>query len=319
MGDERPPPEVTVRDPARPGQPVDVLVLGDDTPRQRPFTRHRVTRGLALLGILAVVATGLEVRERRVVQERERRDAAVVDLAVLPGDAVEVVGRVDDRLALRHTARLRNDGPREVTVLSGGIGAFGVVREVVLSPAEVGAVLLEQAVDCDGDRPAGGAATTMTLAVQTGAGVREVELELATPLDDPAPRLCGAAPPGVTADAVGVEVGRGSFTLSLDVATRASRPVAVLAATADAGFDVRIPELADGPKELPLPVLDIGVGVLRLTAEVSLVDCAAAEAFREPNRPGTLTVFVEEADGGDVAVPVSYDPDLLQDLVAQAC
>lgn len=187
----RPAPEITVRDPARPGERLDVLVLGDEQPRSPSFPRRRLPAAVAGLALLTIGAGVLEVRERRAAAEQERRARSALDLLVFPGAGIDV-HRTPSGVTLSQLVHLHNDGPRELTLLTGGIGAYGVAHEVLLRPGRRTPVLLEQAVRCTGEPPVPATATTMSLALQTPAGLQQVELELPAPFrDDLAAEVCG--------------------------------------------------------------------------------------------------------------------------------
>lgn len=187
---------MTVTDPGAGGREVDVLAVGPAPPRGLgPSTRRRLRIVTVLVVVVAAVAAAVVAREQAEDAER-RREARVVDLTVLPGN--QVTSRLDGAVAtLRLVLKVRNDGPLPVRVLSGGIGGYGVGREVVLEPGATSSLQLERFVRCQFDEPPDALASdTLRLSIDTGLGARSVELPLPLLLrDDAAQRACGFRAP----------------------------------------------------------------------------------------------------------------------------
>lgn len=294
----------------------DLLTSGDESPPRR----HRP----ALLLVAALVAAGLLVTDARDDAATERRQAAAVDLSLLAFATErrrydEQTGAIEVQLLLQ----LRNEGPRTVTVLRGGVGGYALERDVELEPGELSPLPLTRSVRC-GSTAAdpGRASDDLELTVGTDAGPRDVRLPV--PFEIPgeaAARACGFLPleEAVTAQVVQAQSRRGSLRLAVEVRSVANRPVEVVAATAvEPGVDAVLEEAADGPVDLPIPGPG-GTGTSRLHVVLTIVDCAAVAGL--PGAPGSRAVrlVVQEPDGATAQPRVGYDPALLSALLAQAC
>lgn len=314
----RPPPEVTVRDPAAPAQAPDLLVAQDEQPRRRAW--------LVLLVVGALLAAGVLVTDARNDARTERRQAGAVELALIAFGSerrryVEGTGAFELELLLQ--LQLRNDGPRTVTVLRGGVAGYALERDVELEPGELSPLPLTRRVRCGSTAadPAR-ASDDLELTVGTDAGPRDVRLPVPFDLPgDVAARACGFLPldDAVTAQVVDVQTRRGSLRLALDVRSVANRPVEVVAATAvDPGVQARLEEAADRPVVLPIPGPG-GTGTSRLHVVLTISDCASAAGL--PGAPSSRAVrLVVQEPGGATAQPrVGYDPALLAALIGQAC
>ena len=317
MDDEqrRPPPEVTVRDPAAPAPAPDLLVSGDAGPRRR-------RRWPVLLLVAALVAAGLLVADARDDARTERQQAGAVELSLVAFASErrrydEDTGAFELELQLQ----LRNEGPRAVTVLRGGVGGYALERDVVLEPGELSPLPLTRSVRC-GSVAADAVPTTddLELTVGTDAGPRGVRLPVPFELPgDAAARACGFLPldEAVDAQVVDVQTRRGSLRLALDVRSVANRPVEVVAATAvDPGVEATLEE--QGPVALPIPGPG-GTGTTRLHVVLTIGDCASVAGL--PGAPASRAVrlVVQGPDGATAQPRVGYDPALLSALLAQAC
>ena len=172
---------------------TDLLIAGDERP-PRPRVRRLWTAAL-LVVVLAAVAVPV-LREQRAERE-ERRLQSVVDLAVAPGlETGGVYDRQADRVVLELLLQVRNEGPRPVTVLSGGVGGYGLARPVELPAGEARLLVFGRTASCRTTPPPQPPAETLELSVRTGAGVapRRVELPLPEPVPDEAPLACTYLP-----------------------------------------------------------------------------------------------------------------------------
>ena len=311
-------PRVTVRDPSRPGGAPDLLSSGDeDRPRVSSRARRRL---LAAAAVLAVVGAGaVELRDRR----DERRLASVVDLelvgATAPGGGSSSDGRT---VSLELSVQLRNAGPRAVTVLSGGVADYGVVRPVELPAGRTSTVLLERRVQCGATPPPDDPATgTLALSVRAGTVARRVALPVGLPADAGSPAVaCGfrRVEQGVVLSVPETSPQAQGVTLALDLRTSTPDAVSVLGARADDGFDVSLRE-TDGtplrlPRPLPVPRVGSTVGVL-LEALVTVGDCGAARRVRTP----VLRMSLSDDRGRVVEVSSRYDPGVVRSLVDRSC
>lgn len=112
-------PEVTVTNPVAHSRRDDVLVQEEPSSSRRPLLILLV----ALLLVGAVTGVG-NVRERRAAAAVERELASTVELTVDTDDS-SAVGIVDkDLTRLELTLRVRNTGPRRLTVVRMSLGDF---------------------------------------------------------------------------------------------------------------------------------------------------------------------------------------------------
>lgn len=176
------------------GEERDLLVAGDDQP---PGRRGRaVAAVLAVVVAVAVAVAVTELRQQRAEQE-ERRQQSVVDLAVAPEiDTGGVYDQQADRVVLELLLQVRNEGPRAVTALSGGVGGYGLARPVELPAGEARLLVLGRTVPCRTTPSPEPPTQTLELSVRTGAGVspRRVELPLPEPVEDEARLACAYLP-----------------------------------------------------------------------------------------------------------------------------
>ena len=314
MTDERrPPPEVTVTDPAAPGG-ADLLVSHDERPARR-------RTWIALVAVSALVAAALLLADGREDDRRDRQEADVVDVELLA--FARELREYDDgtgTIQLKLLLQLRNEGSRTVTVLRGGLGGYGLDRDVELAPGQTGTLPLTRSVRC-GEAPGEPASDELALTLGTSAGPRDVRLPVPFELPGGAARACGFLPleEAVTAQVVGVDTRRGSLRLEVEVRTVANRPVDVVDVQAvDPGVQALLEEQGGGPVRLPIPEPG-GTATARLHVVLRVVDCAAAAAL--PGAPASRAVrlVVQEPDGGAAQPRVGYDPALLGSLLAQAC
>lgn len=291
------------------GEPDLLVSDGDER------TRRRFWPMLTLLA--ALVAAGLLLADVREDARVDRAQAAAVDLGLVAfaseqREYDDGTGTIEVQLLLQ----LRNDGPRTVTVLRGGLGGYGLERDVELSPGELAPLALTRSVRC-GEAVAEPAAAELSLTVGTDAGPRDVRLPVPFDLPGGAARACGFLPleDAVSAQVVGADARRGSLRLEVEVRSVANRPVDVVGVEAvDPGVQARL----EDEERLPIPAPG-GTGRLRLTVLLQVVDCAVAAGL--PGAPSSRAVrlVVQEPDGGTARPRVGYDPALLAALVAQAC
>ena len=307
--DDRPP--VPVGDPSRPGAPADLLSSGDDDRGTAGSAlRRRLLATLAVLGVLA--AGAVELREQ---------PPPAVDLEVVEASAPDAATGFDgSRVTLALSVRLRNAGPAAVTVLSGGVADYGVVRPVELPAGQTSTVLLERQVRCATTPPPDtGGAATLALSVRAGSGPRRVELPVVLPAGGAA-AACGfsSVEDGVVLGVPGsAELDEG-VALSVDLTTGTTEPVTVLGARVDDGLDVVLRE-TDGtllqlPRELPVPSAGSTVRLL-IEAVVTVVDCRAARQVAAP----VLRLSLSDDGGRVIEVSSDYDPGVVGSLVARSC
>ena len=223
---ERRPPPVTVRDPSRPQERPEVLLLEEAV---RPVGGGRDRRwarsGVALAIAAAALLVAADVRDGRRAAERERRlDGVVqVDLA-RPGSYTGAHGPLSDRGTLELAVLLRNTGPRAVTVTEAQQGDLRFSGGVPLE-ARTGTALvrLTRSVDCP---PAGRLpepepeGSPLVLQVVTPAGPREAVLTDALPigsLNEGVQSACGYPPLDRAVTVGGVVLGPRDRTVEMRV------------------------------------------------------------------------------------------------------
>ena len=165
---------------------MDVLVAGPDEPRRR-WSRGAVTAVAAVAVLAAGAAAAVELRD-------ERRLGSVVALSLSPEvSASGAYDRQGGRVVLELLLQVRNDGPRPVTILRGGVADYGLAREVEVAAGERALLPLGRTVDCSPPPPIPSPAGTLELSVRPGqAGPRQVALPLPSPFtDEQALLVCG--------------------------------------------------------------------------------------------------------------------------------
>lgn len=326
MEDERrPAPVVTVRDPSRPDRPADVLVAGKEPEPLDPALsrrRLRVAGGL-LLGI-ALLAGGLELRERRALAAEERRLDAVVDLQLL--DERESSMRHEIAAGIVHLQEdvpVRNDGPRELIVLGAAAGGFSLqADEVVLGAGESGVLPLARTVRCAELAAvpplSWPPSVTLTLDLRTRAGERSTELPLPVPVSsEHAWRVCGLTPleQDVNLVVTGTFAEPSSVLVPFDVLVDSGRPVTITSLEADPGLRAEL-LLSDGtPADLPyeLPWSNGGFVATSVQMRVSVRSCAdAVDAL------AGLQLGVQDGSRSAL-IAASYEPGPLSELLMSFC
>jgi hypothetical protein len=319
--EQRPPPEVTIRDPARPSMHLDVLTVGDDGPPARVLTRPRVTAAGAVLVLLAGLAAAGDLRDEQRAAAEQQRLASVVDLRLDPeSSATAAYDRQTDTAVLELLLPVHNDGPHDVVILSGGAGGYGLARPVELKAGSRGLLLLEQTLDCSTlpDWPARPAPLdTLELSVRTAAGLqpRRVAVPMPDTWDEHAPHICQAVPLDhmVSVDVLDIAPLPDGLRVTVEAVNTSASEVTVVAVRAVAsGLEATLEEPATGPVRL---LRRNGAGVLRI--DVRVTDCAAARTATD--EPLGLVVMVENHRHGQALPPLDLDPALRAALVGRSC
>lgn len=296
----------------------DVLEQGAEEPG--PLDPRRLL--LAALGAALVLAgaAALELRERQQAAQ-ERRLAAVVDLRVVDVARGSTAAR-GRTASLQLAVRVRNDGPRAVTVLSGGAGPYGLTRAVDVAAGGTAGLLLDRPLLCGPTAPPPDPPTdALEVAVRAGAGVERARLPLTEPLDRDRPaRACGFLPreQPVVLEVTGSTPLPDGAALDLRVVTSSTEQVGVLGARGDDGVEVVLREADGTPVALPraLPVPGAGSSAaLALQAVLTVTDCTAARRVTAP----VLRMALADDAGRVVDVATGYGPSVLRSLVASSC
>lgn len=316
--EQRPPPEVTIRDPARTDRLVDVLTVGDDEPPARVLNRLRVTAAGAVLVLLAGIAAVGDVRERQRAAAEQQRLASLVELRLDP--EAGATGEYDQQ---SHTAVLElllpvhNDGPHDVVILSGGAGGYGLARPVELRAGSRGVLLLEQTLDCSTLPESPAPVDTVELSVRTAAGLepRRVTVPMPDPWTEHGPHICRAVPlhQSVSLDVLDISPLPDGLRVTIEAVNTSAREVTVVAVRGVApGLEATLEEPATGLVHL-LP--HNGVGVVRVHIQVT--DCAAVR--RRAADPIGLVVMVEDDRHGQALPELDLDASLRAGLLDSSC
>lgn len=321
MGVEpRPPPPVTIRDPARPTRQAEVLEAGPEGPAgPGTWSRSQTLVAVALLAAAALLVAGLQVRERRAATAaQERRVAGQVLLQAEASGSISRFDAPSDTGDLRLRVRLRNDGPREVTVLAGDLAGFPVQDELSLRPGAEGTVRLRGTVNCPTRLRDAREAGTLVLQVRTSAGLRRTDVALDPPFrEDVLSEACGYGRVArqVTVDLVSATRQARALRLVLEVRSTSARPVQVQAVVLGPGLGAT--GLGTGPLGLPVPK-DGSSGAVTLEVSASVTDCRAAARWTASRRP-SATVALTDAQLVVFTASVDYEPSLVRELVRDVC
>lgn len=319
-------PQITVRDPNRPDRPADVLVSGDERVPVDPVVRRRRLRiaGALLLGA-AVVASGLEVRDRRAAGAQERRLGAIVELRAEHQGGSSTFDHASSTGRLTIDVQLYNDGPREVSVTAATVAGYELLGQGVrVAAGSSNTMTLHRTVTCDGSTstPEG----DLQLAVRTTTGERSVEIPL--PVDTfEADRLCGLRPLETMNIDFGdiARIAPEAYDLGLDLQTQAVEPVQLVGLVAGPGIAVQL-RVGGTARTLPIELTprDGLTRVLSTRIELTVTDCEAGLAPTGPDLPSpvprsALLVQVRDATGETADFEVSYPAGLLDSLLGESC
>lgn len=330
VDDPRPAPPVTIRDPSRPYGAAELLDAGPDrAPRPSPVTPRRLALAGAVVLAGGLVAGSAELRERRAASEQERRLASAVELVAEPQGSSASFDALSRTSVVELDVLVRNDGPREVTVLTGRVADFTTSDDRRIRPGSARPLLLRGVVACPDEPPPPQAsrpaddASTLVLDVRTGAGVRAVDVPLPGSLTEGLLLdVCGFRTLGQdTSVAVSAEL------LSASADDGVLRVVVALSTLVPPGPDPALPSRLTGAALGPGLTAQVPAGLVVLPADGSPVtvevvgvisDCVAAtRSLREP--PSGLAVEVSGEAGDVVQAAVDYDPSLLRSFVAATC
>jgi len=270
--------------------------------------------------LVALVAAGLEVRERRAAGQQDRRLAAQVRLhAAAEGSSARHEPRKGTS-DMAFTVRLRNDGPREVTVVDADLAGFTLPSELTLPAGGQARLLLRRTVSCPPQPLAvEDRAGALDLRVRTAGGVRRTEVPLTFPItDELLAQGCGFGPTDrqVSVRLVRAALDGRALRLEVSVRTSSQRPVQVQAVLVEAGLH----SSALGPDPLDLPVPRPGSSTRTpLVVRATVADCATARTSLATGRQPAVTLAMTDEVLNVLAESVHYDRSLLRSLVASSC
>ena len=323
-----PRPEVTVKDPRRPG------VLA---PVEEPDPPRLGRRGAALLAAASVVGAAAlfaadVVRDRREAVEQRRLDG-VVDVALV-ASSFGWTSSHDGRTGtgtVEGAVRVVNRGPRDLRVVSAELGALRDDGGETLEADGDVLLRLSRTIACPDDgrpppkQPEG---RELRLRLESPAGPRQVVLEgVGLPrgsLDDSVQRACLFPPLGESVQLAGTVVRAEDrvVVLRVDVANDGRVPVRLLSLVPSRGLVVE--SVGGDATGLPLvlPVPTGGPPVVR-TLEVRLSVVCGALRGADLLRPfEELSAIVEDEDRSQITSigTLSRDPDLeLRQLAGRTC
>lgn len=322
MGEERPPPQVTVRDPSRPERTAEVLASGsDDPPRPNPLTPRRLRALLAVLLVAGTAVGVVELRERRAAAAEQRRLDRVVDLAVERRGGSTSYDPGTSQVTLDLQLRVVNRGPRDLLVERGALGGYRLVQQMVeVGAGDTAPLLLRKRLTCSPTTPPPEEPlTALELALRTPAGPRQVTLPVEVGGDDGA-RACGflELEESVDITVLGAQRTPAGVELAVDLASRSVREVALAAVDPGPGLSVQVGVLDQGEALLPVALprrggQDAGRG-LTFELLLNVTDCRVAQTAR----PQLAFRFTD--DVGRVSQPlIGYEPAFLSSLLADSC
>lgn len=328
MEPSRPP--VTVRDPSRPLQRGEVLPEQQEPPAPRGDRRWGpVGVAAAVIAALLVVA---DVRADRRSAELERRLDGVVQVELAaPGSYDGAYRPLSGEGTVELALRLRNAGPRPVTITGAEQGQLRFSGEVLLA-ARTGTQLLRltRSVPC----PAGGRlpelepeGRPLVLQVRTPAGRREAVLPDALPigsLNEGVQAACGY-PPLWRAVTVGGEVlGPQGRTVRMRVElTNTSRWQARLTSLfMGRGLVVLSIDGRTDALPMPLPRASRSGPAGRAVEIVVGLDCGAILSSTSLRPPEEVNVVVDDGSGvriGQVSEVLADPGELLRTHADKIC
>lgn len=308
---DRPP--VTVRDPAHPPRPPDLL---DSTPRAAG--RHWPVVAVVAVVVAVLAAGTVRALDRRAEQDAQRRQQAVVDVVLTDrfGFRDTTGARVSSRASLvALDLEVRNDGPLPVVVDRAVVGDFRFLGDVELAAGQDGVLPLVRTVTCPqdgGEPPLDPVAEGLRLQLVTAAGLRSVLLSPGSlrldRLRTAARRACGFVPveDAVRVTAVTVPDVRGIRLVVHNTSVRALR---LLEVRLPAGLRLdRAPRL---PVDLP-GVSSPGAPSVPVLVDLPVVpDCSNAPRHRDgrilPLPRPTLGLVVGDGGSARVGLPPTID------------
>ena len=237
--DQRPAPVVTISDPTRPGEPVDVMESGSEKEPWRPTRKHWTALGVLVLLALAAVVPDKVVAARAADRRAELAAVEGVRLSFSPG----AEGAQDEHVQ----AVLSNDGPDPVTLVQVQVDGYQPIRLDKKLKLSSGTTLdLADTAACSERLLAPGSETRAAVRVRTAGGTVvtrrvPVQSEIWLPLNLLAQRRCGfpSVSDTLRLTAVGHPNG-GGYEVRITARNTGRLPIEFGYVDAGAGFDANV-------------------------------------------------------------------------------
>ena len=132
--------------------PAPDVLDSEREPRLTPAARRRLRLGIVVsILLLAAVAAGLEVQERRLAEARRLAGTWQLSASGPHGFGLEAEPPPSLSAVMVMTFSLRNDGTRDVTVTRASAEGFVLLAPVLLPARASREVVMRQDLDCGGD------------------------------------------------------------------------------------------------------------------------------------------------------------------------
>lgn len=304
--EQRPAPVVTISDPTRPGEPVDVMVSGTEKEPWKPTRRHWTA--VAVLALLAVAAVVPDKVVSARAADRRAELAAVEAVRISVGSGAPA----DTADSLRMT--VSNDGPAPVTLLEVQVDGYQPVRlSKQIKSVSGEAVDLKDTAACTERLLTPGSETRARVRVRTAGGsdvVRRVAVpgDVWLPLNALAQKRCGylQAAEALVVSGSGSAKGK-AFELRVTARNRGKLPLQI--GYVDVGPGLVVDQVLEDTQVPP-------GGTRRLVYSVRVQSCADARSLGV-NGDGpqvtvnAFTVLSEGtyySSGDETGVPLFQEP-----------
>lgn len=298
-------------------------------------------RGVAVAAALAV---GFATSQALTAERRAGLTGAVgeeLSLQITAAGAPEYVTTPDGQLAVAVSVNVRNAGTSGVVLETAAVSGTGLrddtVRGRALPPGEASPLSLLRPVDCEqlsGGQPATG---PLVIGARSGIGDQELRLplgdDLAALVVQQVRRACGRMPleEAVQVDVAVLQIAGGVARLPFALRNVSAQEVLVTAVQPVSGLRLELLDENGAPAAFPValpaedfrvpqPPSDVDGDERRLTAVLTLTDCAEASADPvDRDRPLLEVRVAGDDDKPSGAVPYGDGDRLLRRLVPMLC